>query len=98
MPGSPTTGVPPTTPIAAGRPGFTARRQKTREPAPSMAARTWSSSPVDTPPEVTSRSCEAAASRSPREVSPASSGRMPRSETSQGRRASSAISAKRLLS
>ena len=49
-------GVPATTPMATGRPGLMAMRQNVSAPAPSTAALTWSSSPVETPPEVTIRS------------------------------------------
>ncbi len=44
------------TPIATGRPGLIATRQNTMRPMLSIAARTWSASPVETPPEVSTRS------------------------------------------
>ena len=85
-------------PIAAGRPGLMASRQKTSRPPASIAAFTWSASPVESPPEVSSRSCVAAASRSAAAVASWSSGRMPRSQPSTGRRCSSASRVKRFES
>ena len=52
---------PGITPMATGRPGLTATRQNTSRPIASTALRTWSASPVDTPPEVSTRSCACAA-------------------------------------
>ena len=54
---------PRITPIATGRPGLMATRQNTRLPMRSTALRTWSASPVETPPEVITRSWPDAASR-----------------------------------
>src|SRR2546421_497659 len=64
LPGTPTKAAPLITAIATGRPGLMATRQNTSLPTASTAARTWSASPVETPPEVSTRSwsCAAAAS------------------------------------
>ena len=50
LPGRPRKVARPTSPKASGRPGLTARRQKWMRPRASTAARTWSSSPIETPP------------------------------------------------
>ena len=54
--------------MATGRPGLMASRQNTSRPIASTAALTWSSSPVETPPEVSSRSWPAVAASSARAV------------------------------
>ena len=66
FPGKPTKAAPspllaPTllvriTPIATGRPGFIATRQNTMRPTLSIALFTWSASPAETPPEVSTKS------------------------------------------
>jgi hypothetical protein len=60
------------------------------------AGRRWSSSPTETPPEVTIRSLPAAASRSASRVASSRSGTMPRSCTSQPAACSRPRSVKRL--
>src|SRR5215469_7538467 len=56
LPGKPMNGMRPIWPIATGRPGLIASRQKCSRPSASTAALTWSSSPLETPPDVTTRS------------------------------------------
>src|SRR5262249_49629490 len=67
------------TPIATGRPGLMATRQNTSRPTASTACRTWSASPVETPPEGTTRACSPAAAAIARASRSGSSGRLPRS-------------------
>src|SRR4051812_32725135 len=98
FPGKPANGTPRIWPSATGRPGLIANRQKSMRPSFSIADLTWSSSPVETPPEVTIRSCSAAAAASVSPKAVARSGWMPRSVTSQPRRHSSAASMMRLAS
>ena len=49
-------GTVPIWPSATGFPGLIAKSQKCRFPNCSITFLTWSSSPVDTPPEVTIKS------------------------------------------
>ena len=73
--------APGITPIATGRPGLIATRQNTSRPTFSTASRTWSASPVETPPEVSTRSWPGAAAAIACASAAGSSLRMPRSVT-----------------
>ncbi|MNJ57742.1 hypothetical protein D3C77_533440 [compost metagenome] len=61
LPGMPIQGLPATSPKASGLPGCIARRHTSRLPKVSMACLRWSSSPTETPPELSIRSHSEAA-------------------------------------
>ena len=79
-----------------GLPGLIAICQSSIRPSACTAGRRWSSSPTDTPPEVTIRSFSAAARRSISRVASSLSGTMPESRTTQPKAAASPFNVKRL--
>ena len=68
-----------TSPKASGLPGLIAICQRSSRPSFSIAGRRWSSSPTETPPQVTIRSLLSAARLSAARVASRRSGTMPRS-------------------
>ena len=65
--------------------GLTAMRQKSRAPCRSRTVRTWSWRPTLTPPDVTTRSADAAAARSVRSIASGSSPTRSRSHVARHR-------------